>query len=209
MINYNRKNNASGLTLLELLVAMAIFSLIASVGYVGLQQGTAFANELHKKRLNWQHLESVYLLVQMDLNQALNRGMPGQATPAFMGNHDSKDVNDDALISVTRSISTSFLPGPISPFQRVAYHFYNGVLYRITAINIDVNKGENIMETPILENVDNISLRYLAAGNSWVTRWPQNTDLNDPMILPGAVEMNVDIHGYGSYRWLFHVGPPR
>jgi len=209
MINFNRMRKASGLTLLELLVAMAIFSLIASVGYMGLQQGTAFANELHKDRMYWQRLESVYLLIQMDLDLALDHGLPVQATPSFIGNHGNKDVNNDALISFTRSINKSFQPGPISPFQSVSYYFDNGILYRMVAVNTKVDVEGDIMETPILKNVDNISLRYLASGNSWVTSWPQNTDQNNPMILPEAVEINVDFHGSGAYRWLFHVGPPR
>lgn len=208
-IGSRKKWRSSGVTLLELLVAMAIFVIIAGAAYAGLHQGTAVAKKLQEKRLFWQRLESVHTLIQIDMEQArdLASRTSDQTIRPFYGNREGDNNENGMLIRFTRGVNNAFHTGPASPIQRVTYRFDEGNLYRLAGSQSDVTEGSDLLELPVLENVESISMRYLAPGNRWKTRWPQEFDPSN-QALPDAVEMHLEFPGYGGYRWLFHIGPP-
>ena len=206
-----RNTKSSGMTLLELLVAIAIFVIIAGAGYTGLRQGTAFEKHLKEKRRFWQRIESVYTLMQTDLDQTsmLIPRKQGLPVPAFIGNENSDGFADGLLIRFTREVNNLFRAGPVSPYQRIAYRLEKGTLYRAVRTRIDVRNSIDTYETPVLDNIKSVQLRYLVSNNRWVTHWSREISAGDLTAIPNAVELNLETSVYGSYKWLFHVGPPK
>lgn len=202
---------SSGMTLLELLVAMAIFLIIAGAGYTGLRQGIDYEQHLSAKRQFWRHIESVHHLLQTDLAQAvpLSPATRGSAAPWFSGGNRPDEPGAGLLLQLSREAHHPFTPGPVSPYQRVTYRLSDGGLYRTIRGLYDMQDQGGTELMPLLENIKGIQLRYLTMGNTWTSRWPRPGSNDDPQSLPQAVELNINVTGYGNYRWLFHVGAPR
>ena len=194
------------MTLLELMVAIAVFSLVAAAGYAGLSQGLHIQDKLKEQRLFWQELETVFNLMHSDLDQAVDRGPrtpTGSGFAAFIGHEQGGSAD---LLEFTTNGHASFREGPVSPFRRVAYRLHDGSLYRRTWPNPDMPYGAEPNEALLLEYVEDIRFRYLVSAGTWTRRWPQTAAPEGPTTLPKAVEMTVELSNFGPFRWLFHVG---
>ena len=162
------QSRSAGMTLLELLVAMAIFVIIAGAGYAGLSQATAFEEQLKEKRLFWQRIETVYTLVQIDLDQARKYvpRIPGKMATAFTGTEDGTGYDEGLLVHFIRGVNNEYRTGPVSPFQGVSYRLNEGVLYRVVGSHNNVRNQMNLIETPLLDNLMDVRLRYLSVRQS-------------------------------------------
>ncbi len=218
----------AGLTLLELVVAMAIFSLVAAAAYGALSQGLVVQDRLQEQRRFWQRLETVFNLVHADFEQAVDRA-PGGAGQPFNGHEYGNSAAYENVLEFTRSVNADFHAGPASPFLRVGYRLDDGGLYRRTWARLDRPYGMLSRDNLLLEGIGDIRLRYLADAGLWLARWPPSTNIggtqdlpfalgtpresqglagNDEA-LPRAVELTIELEDAGAYRWLFHVGHPR
>lgn len=194
-------------------MAIAIFSLVAAAGYAALGQGLIIQDRLQEQRRFWQRLETVFNLIYSDLEQTVDlaqrttiaRGM------AFVGYEHGSASEYGSLLEFTRGVHTYFHIGPASPFLRVAYRMHEGGLYRRTWPRLDRPFGGEPAEELLLDGIKDVRLRYLFAADGWAPHWPRTTNpgSNNPATLPRVVEMTVVMDDQKSYRWLFHVGPPR
>ena len=207
-----RTRECSGMTLLELVVAIAISSLVAAAAYAALTQGLVIYDRLQAERRFWQRFESVFNLVRSDLLQAVERAPRSttSAKRAFSGNEHAGAGEYGQLLEFTRRAHTAYHEGQASPYQRVAYRIYQGGLYRMSWPHLDSPYGTDPVETLLLDSIGDIHLRYLTATDGWSTRWPRTVIPGPGYLpdLPGAVELTVNLIDRGPYRWLFHVGPP-
>lgn len=199
----------AGMTLLELLIAIAIFSLVAATAYAALSQGLLIQDRLQEQRRFWQRFEAVFNMVHTDLEQAVDLAPRAAGSSIFTGYEQGNSAEYAQMVEFTRNVDTAFHTGPASPFLRVAYSLRDGGLYRRTWPGVSRPYGIAAAENLILEDVGNIRLRYLVDAGRWLKRWPQQLDNEDSPGLPRAIEMVVELQEKGAYRWLFHVGPPR
>lgn len=205
----NGRANVAGMTLLELLVAIAVFALVAAAAYLALAQGLAVQEQLQERRRFWQRLDMVFNQVYADLGLAVDRA-PRAVTGdsrAFIGHGRDSVSQYGHLLEFTRSASRDFRVGPASPFLRVAYRLYDGELYRRVWSRVDHPYGAQPTESLLLAGVEELQVRYFSGANAWATRWPPTGA--DAEALPRAVELALSLPGHGRYRWLFHVGAPR
>lgn len=199
-----------GLTLIELLVAIAIFSLMAGAGYIGLDQGLSVEKKLKTESLHWRRLESVYTLMQTDLNQAIKRvpKVSSGAEFAFTGYGQGSTDNGDLLYGFNRGGQTSFLDRATNPYQYVSYYLSDGTLYR--SVQSFINASEDTTTAyPILSEVNKINMSYLISSNTWTDGWPQSPNPADPTALPRAVRVNLVLANNNAYEWIFNVGVQR
>ena len=195
--------------MLELVIAIAIFSLVAAAAYAALSQGLIVQDRLQEKRRFWQRIETVFNLVHSDLEQAVDLAPRAAGSNEFDGHQYGNSAAYAHMLEFTRSVNTDFHAGPASPFVRVGYRLDNGGLYRRTWARLDRSFPLEAADSLLIEGISDVRLRYLAGADVWLMRWPQPLNIEDPPNLPRALEMTVDMEGGGAYRWLFHVGPPR
>lgn len=201
--------HCAGMALLELLIAIAIFSLVAATAYAALSQGLSVQDRLQEQRRFWQRFEAVFNLVHADLELAVDLAPGATGSNIFTGYEQGNSAEYAHMVEFTRRVNTVFHTGPASPFLRVAYSLRDGGLYRRTWPGVARPYGIEAAENLLLEDVRNIRLRYLVDAGRWLNRWPQALDIEASPGLPRAVEMVVELEDKDAYRWLFHVGPPR
>jgi len=194
---------AAGFTLLELLVALAIFSLIAVMSYSGLkvvleQQA---ATEIQADTL--AELQKVYLLVQRDIEQVVPRPIRdeyGDILPALVGG--------DAL-ELTRGGWSNPAGRLRSSLQRVGYAFEDGHLVRYSWSVLDRAQDSEPQRQPLVGDIEEMTIRYLAGNNEWEERWPNPLASGDGtvavMALPRAVEITLEHERFGPLVWVFRL----
>lgn len=207
-----REPFSDGFTLLEVLVALAIFSLIAAAGYLALQQGMGVQDRLQGERERWARLESVFHILERDLSHARNRipRAPGREwSVAFQSPSDIRATQEGTLFRFTRGGHTSFQDGPTSPFQRVAYRRREGKLVRAVWSRVDAPGENRATETVLAKDLVGTEIRFLGPqGEQWHATWPPDTETDEPG-LPRLLEVTLAFSDHGPYRRLFHVGAPR
>ena len=189
-----------GFTLVELLVALLIFGMIAAAG-VALLSFSVRAQDMAAARLDdVAAMRRAGALLTGDLALAaprIVRDEAGAVKPAFVGGTGAE--GDIALALVRRGWDNPEGAGRPS-LQKVEYRLTGDRLERIAYRHLD---GAAPMEpVTLLEGVEALSLRYRDSEGEWRERW----DPTQITQLPRAVEMIVDVRDGGQVRQLFLVG---
>lgn len=186
-----------GFTLLEILVAMAVFAIMAGMAYAGLRTvlDSRRATEARAATLaQWQRF--VFTLNE-DLSQALPRTVRdelGSVEPAFSGG------NDGDLLQLTRTVGDwSAVPTSRGRLQRVAYRLEADGVYRQTWTVLDRTQQSQPRRRRLLA-ADRMTLRFY--GEEWGSVWPAAGG-----VLPRAVEAGASLPGLGDVRRVFTVRP--
>jgi general secretion pathway protein J len=188
------RKRESGFTLLEMLVALLIFGMIAAAG-VGLLRFSVDAQAATKTRLEAMASERrVEALIVSDAVQAVprtTRNPAGDVVQAFDGGPGGFTLvraGVDPLEDTTRS-----------SLQKVAYAVEGGRLTRQTWPMLD--GAEPNPPATLVDRVASVSLRY-RSKDGWREVW----DPIRPDLLPRAIEMIVRPARGPTMRYLFLVG---
>ncbi len=186
-----------GFTLLEILVAMAVFAIMVGMAYAGLRTvlDSRRATESRADALaQWQRF--VFTLNE-DLAQVLPRTVRdelGAVEPAFSGG------NAGDLLQLTRTSGDwTGQPSARGHLQRVTYRLEADGVYRQTWTVLDRTQQSQPRRRKLLE-AKRIGVRFY--GEEWGSVWPAAGGA-----LPRAVEASVDLPGLGELRRVFTVRP--
>lgn len=189
----------NGFTLVELLVSLLIFSMLAAAG-VGLLGFSVRAQEAAGDTLDSvAALRRLGAVMTADLAQAtprLVRDEGGQRVQAFTGGI----IGDEgaSLIFVRQGWSNS-TEAPRASLQRVRYRLVGDRLERTVWPMLDGAAPGR--PAALMTGASNLRLRYRTRGE-WRDQWdPQRLDA-----MPDAVELVFDLAGTGPVRQLFLVG---
>ena len=213
------KKYSHGLTLIELLVALAIFSILAGLAYGGLNSvlNTREAVEAESARL--ANVQRSFVRLARDFGQASPRAIRdihGEVQAAMHTGADTYDyvVTDfitdkktekkaEVLIEFTIA-GKRVLPGQQrSSLQRIAYAMHDKELLRLNWNVLDRAQDSEPYVAVILSDIDKVSFRYLTGDGEWHDDWPNdNASLQE---LPSAVEIRFDVEKWGELRRVFLV----
>lgn len=185
----------AGFALLELLVALAIFSVIAVVAYRGIAVVTQARASLdgHADRL--KSVQLAVGIIERDLRQAARRpirGAYGEELPALAGARGSLELTCFGFGSAA-SEARSLL-------DRVGYAYDQGELVRLQYPVLDRAPQTQAARRALLDGVAGLRVRYLEQGNRWLEAWPPADRTVDPYALPRAVEVVLRLDDYGEIR---------
>ena len=189
-----------GFTLVEMLIALAIFGMLTAAG-VALLTLTVRTQTISDRLLGeLGEIRRAGALLTADLAQAaprIRRDRDGRPRPAFIGGEGEGPL---LLALVRRGWDDAGGGAPHSALQRVEYRLREGRLERIGFAQVD-GGGEGV-DAVLVDGVAQVRLRYRDGDGNWRTRW----DPTDPAELPAAVELVTDSERHGVVRQLFLVG---
>ncbi|WP_126452309.1 type II secretion system minor pseudopilin GspJ [Sulfuriflexus mobilis] len=202
----------AGLTLIELLVAVAIFSLLAALSYGGLVNvlDSRRAVDVESQRL--ATLQRAFLRIGRDLEQAAPRAIRdafGDQQPAL---HNQVDSYEGMQTVIELSVAgRRTLPGETrGSLQRISYVLRGDALLRLSWPVLDRAQDTTAHESSLLDGVEDLQLRYLTEDGDWLTQWPPVASATPavaalPPALPRAIELNIELKHWGSLRRLYRV----
>lgn len=189
----------AGFTLVELVVSLFIFGLLAAAG-VALLGFSVRAQGAAGERLDEiAAIRRVSAIVTADLAQAtprISRSPSGAAQVAFFGSAGGD--RQLAMAFIRRDWENPY-GAPRASLQKVQYRLAGDQLQRSAAPMID--GAEQGPPATIIRGVKSLTLRY-RIGGEWRARW----DATRPDAMPRAVEMVLDIDGLGPVRQVFQTG---
>lgn len=182
----SRKN--SGFTLLEMMLALVIFSLLSVAGWQLLSQVSAARDSVadHERRLS--EIDLALLMMKQDFRQLVDRGVrtDGQVSQQSVFHGDNMIETDDQAISFVRTGWRN--PGqrlPRSEQQRVYYRLKDGVLERWYDLVLDVPSGTEPVKRNLLSDVESLKF-YFFYNNNW---HPEVRDSQHPQGIRAALEL--------------------
>jgi general secretion pathway protein J len=194
----------AGFTLLELLVALAIFSVIGIAAYSGLQSVLTTRAGVEQQARRLTQLQLAMHFLQRDIEQIVARPVRdefGQLRHALQGSD-----SDDPLLLFTRNGWDNPLRRQRAGLQRMSYRLSDDALLRGHWQRLDRAAGDTLRETVLLDQISAIRLRFLDQGNRWQRRWPP-ADQDDPATtpLPRAVEISLELSDWGAITRLLRL----
>ena len=192
-----------GFTLLELLVALAVFALVSVMAYGGLATvlDQQFATEEVAEQL--ARLQKTYLVLQRDFEHFVPRPV--------------RDEFGETLAPLLSGTQLQFTRGgwnnpaghPRSSLRRVGYRLEEESLVRYAWSVLDRAQNSEPLEQPLLDGVTGIDTRYLDEGKEWHDSWPPETlvatGAQAGFSMPLAVEVQLEHERFGPITWLFQM----
>lgn len=185
-----------GFTLVEMLVALALFAAIAAMGVTMLRSSVNSQESVQKRLSAMGGVNRLRAILAEDLAQALprrTRDVAGADVPAFVGTaQDMAFVHGGAGGWEGRSAPD---------VQRVRYALEDGAWTRAVQPMLDgtaMGKGD-----VFARDVNQATLRYRDAQGGWHDVWPVGDDAD----LPRAVELTLVKKDAPPLRMLFALGP--
>lgn len=197
---------SAGFTLLEVLIAISIFALLALGTYRMLSSVLASDEAVRRNELQLRDLQRAFSALEQDLTQAGHRPIRdayGDPRPALLG------ASDPQALELTRLGWRNPTGSLRSNWQRVRWQLDGDTLQRRYWTVLDQAVDSQPQVQQVLSNVRSWEVRYLDSQSNWLTQWPAEQTSNTPsdslQRLPRAVEIRLQHSHYGLLTRLFRL----
>lgn len=203
-----RRNAQKGFTLIEVLVAMAIFAILSALAYGTLNQTLLSADILSSRMDRLQALQRTMRMLTDDLYQLSPRPVRDELgdnyAPAL-----STGFQSGFAIELTRSGWNNPMVLPRSTMQRAAYRIEDEELVRYHWMVLDRTLSNEPVSVVLLDGIESIQFRFVQANGEFTDQWPplaQSGPTNLRM-RPRAVEITLRLADEGEIVRLVEVAP--
>lgn len=197
-----KRSAEHGFTLVEVMIALFIFALLAMAGVAILSFSVRAGAATGAKLDQVAALTRTFSVLSADLAQAVDRPTRdegGTIRPAFSG---EAGASTTPMLQLVRGGWTNTDGAPRAAVQKVAYRLENGAFERVSWPALD---GAAPLPPAVLATgIRDVRLRYRIAG-AWSDRW----DGSGGAPLPQALEITLARADGTVWRALFLVGTGR
>jgi general secretion pathway protein J len=209
-----------GLTLPELLVALLIFSMVATATVFALRLGVEARDQLGEAEGRLAELQIANVLIKEDMAQIRMRQTRDEfgdnAGPAFRGGDEWRPRNeeDDERTFLTFVRAGWNNPGagaPRSELQYVEYLEKDGALVRRVRPFLDDARGQPRFDRTLIRDARDLKLEFLVgesrlnAGElEWSNAWPLSQNASGGA--PKAMRLSLTTERYGLIEQAFWIG---
>lgn len=200
-----------GFTLVEILVAIAIFSLIASASTAVLTNVIAASEQSSQSIERLQSLQRAMMVIERDLLQAVNRapriGGVDNNTTVFFGGAGEMQSTHDGVSFVRNGWQNPMWLLPRSNMQGVAYRLNSdNVLERLHTLFVDNDLGVDPTVRPLLTDVTDLNIEFMVAINSRnEISWDESYKGNK---VPKGIAIEITTKDFGVIRREFALLDP-
>jgi general secretion pathway protein J len=189
-----------GFTLLELLVAITVLSLVSLIAWRGLDSLVHTRERLQPEADEVRALLVTFGQIERDLAQVVNTTFVPLATAPLVARGGTPGGFE--LVRMAPGSENS-----VSAVQVVIYELRDGRLMRLSSAPMTVinsARTEVLAETPLLADVQAVHLRVWQPGLGWVP--PEAAALPNPRAAPPGLEVVVELVDGRQYRRVLLVG---
>ena len=196
-----------GFTLVELLIAIAILSVIGVMALGGLNQVIDQKFIAQERSDRWREVQLTMRTIYQDLSQIHPRSTREEFGETWQPALQA-DPRARYALELSRGGWTN--PGGFArgSVLRVAYDWEENVLVRLHWPVMDRTLSTLPIRTDLLGGVSNIELRFLDNTGEWHQNWPPiTTTIPESWIIrPRAIEFAIELEDFGNLWRLVEVG---
>jgi len=203
-----RRSQRNGFTLIEVLVALAVFGVLSLLAYMSLGQTLSNADMLSERMDRLQSIQRTISYLSTELLQAAPRSVRVELGNAPIPALQSSFASEFAL-QLTHGGWPNSAGVPRSTMQRTAYRIEEDELIRYHWTVLDRTVNSTPLTTVLLEEIESLTFRFLTVTGDWVDQWPPQVAQGVASLssLPRAVEIVVALADEGEIIRIVEVSP--
>lgn len=193
------KTSQYGFTLLEILIALFIFTILSMILVNALHNVINVQSRTERSAERLRNLQMSLVIMSRDIEQTVNRPIlntAGKEEPAFQGTSHGFIFTHTGLANPTGMLAKSAL-------ERTQYSWSDHVLSRITWAVLDEAPSSQSHTRQLLTEVDEAHFEYLDKEGRFQNTWPLQGDSSQ--ILPRAVRVYLTIENWGTITQLYVI----
>jgi general secretion pathway protein J len=185
-----------GLTLIELIVAVALLALLTVMAYRGLDSMTRANERTLIESERWRAVTLFLERFAADVSQPARRPVRGPSD-AFLATWWGRAIIEPAGTEAQFEFSRKSPPGQDE--TRLGYRLRGGNVELLVWRALDRAPGSRVDVYPLLQDVSALRFRHLDAQGLWQDQWP----LADTEPLPRAISIEFTLVGGTSVKRIF------
>ncbi len=195
-----------GFTLIEVLVALAVFGVLTILAYMTIGQTLLNAEMLTTQMDRLQAIQRTMRYLGNDLATASPRPVRSELGDTYMPAVMVSAANEFAL-AVTHGGWNNPAGLPRSTQQRTVYLLEDGVLFRVYYPVLDATYANEAISTEILDGVEALEFRLVQDNGQTTSQWPplDAGGAAGDTLRPRAVEIILTLEGEGEIRRIVEV----
>lgn len=197
---------ANGFTLIEVLVAMAVFAVLTLLAYMAIGQTLSNADMLTTRMDRLQAIQRTMRYLGNDLATASPRPVRDELGDTYLPAVMVSAANDFAL-AVTHGGWSNPAGLPRSTQQRTVYKIEEGKLFRVYYPVLDATYANDAISTEILDGVELLEFRLVQDNGQTTNQWPPigASGTGGAQLRPRAVEIILTLEDEGEIRRIIEV----
>jgi general secretion pathway protein J len=202
------RSRSRGFTLIEIVVAVGIFAIVAALAYGGYGELTRQAERLAESAARTRAIQTAVYRLTQDFSsleaRPVRESLGDTLQPALLA-----DARKEQLATFTHSGWSNPAGVPRSTLQRVTYTLEDGKLTRNYWVMLDSTLGTEPVRTVLLDQVKSVNLRFMTNSRRFTDQWPAMgggpAGPNAARVLPIAVEITLELEDWGKIVRLVEV----
>lgn len=191
-----------GFTLVELLVAIAIFAVLSALGWKVFDYLIKVKDRNATHEQNLGQIQDAYLQLQRDALQIvpITANIAGEVQPALVLNNQNLSFSKAGVIDPLKQ--------GLSPFERIEYQ-YNAQekkIYRLKYPQLNINASAQPLSSVLLSDIEQYQIQILNPNE--LVNWPENAIGEEyaktAQLLPKGFKVKFMLRDV-EYEWILTV----
>jgi len=197
-----------GFTLIEVLVALAVFGVMSMLAYSALGSTLSNADYLSNRMDRLQSIQRAVRYLSTDLFQLVPRPIRSELGEGFDPALQTS-LGSEFALELTHGGWGNPAGLPRGTLQRVAYRLEDDELVRYHWTVLDRTYANEPIAMVLLDNVESLFFRYHTANGEFTEVWPpqERSGATGIRSRPRAVEIVLTLADQGELRRLLELAP--
>jgi len=199
-MNRHKKSQYQGFTLIEMVIAVAIFAVMMVIAFPGLTHIAKVGDQVGQSNRLLSELQFALTYLNRDWTQVSSRKILDQ-----YGDQKPHIMIEDNVISFTHSGWSNLLQQKRSELQRVQYFVKENQLIRQYWVSLDQAPAEEPVSTVLIDGVESFTIYFIDSAEQPIERWPLAVQDQQRVDKPIALKIEIDVKKFGQVHRIMEI----